>query len=436
MAYTVFYSTPGGPCWGPPPVAPPNAKVARVSLDPKRRAQTILGFGGAFTESTAYLFSLLPHETQEKFLQDYFDCETGLGYTMGRVSIHSNDFSLASYVYTKGEDTQAETFSLQHDEQWLIPLLQRAKARSRQLQLLASPWSPPAWMKTNGCMLRGGRLRSECRAAWACYIDRYLTEMERRGLPIRFLTVQNEPEALQTWESCLYTPQEEVELIADFIGPMLRRHHPQVRLLGWDHNRNGLEAWADALSDAPSAPYIWGMAYHWYVSDDHEAVARVRRAHSELHLLFSEGCLEGGPQPDSWEPARKYARNYLHDLNNGCEGFLDWNLLLDCVGGPNHLGNFCHAPILADTVSGTIKKNSAYYAIGHFSRVIRAGAVRIGADSDEVVATAVQNPDGSRACVLLNDASTPCGVQIVCGEVSTRVIWMEPYSLASCVFTV
>ena len=226
MAYTVFYSTPGGPCWGPPPVAPPNTKVARVSLDPKRRAQTILGFGGAFTESTAYLFSLLPHETQEKFLQDYFDCETGLGYTMGRVSIHSNDFSLASYVYTKGEDTQAETFSLQHDEQWLIPLLQRAKARSRQLQLLASPWSPPAWMKTNGCMLRGGRLRSECRAAWACYIDRYLTEMERRGLPIRFLTVQNEPEALQTWESCLYTPQEEVELIADFIGPMLRRHHP------------------------------------------------------------------------------------------------------------------------------------------------------------------------------------------------------------------
>ena len=434
MPYTVFYSAPCGPCWGKPPAAPPNASVARVSLDPKQRGQTILGFGGAFTESTAYLFSLLPHETQEKFLQDCFDRETGLGYTMGRVSIHSNDFSLAGYIYTKGEDPHAETFSLRHDEQWLIPLLQRANARCGGLQLLASPWSPPAWMKTNGCMLRGGRLRSECRAAWTCYIDRYLTEMEHRGFPIRFLTVQNEPEALQTWESCLYTPQEEATLIADFVGPMLRRRHPQVLLLGWDHNRDRLEAWADVLTNAPSAPYVWGMAYHWYVSDDHAALARVRRAHPGLHLLFSEGCLEGSPQPDSWEPALKYARNYLHDLNNGCEGFLDWNLLLDREGGPNHLGNFCHAPILADTASGTINENSAYYAIGHFSRVIRAGAVRIGVESNKAAATAVQNPDGSLACVLLNDSDTPRSLQIVCGETSTHVIRMEPYSLASYVF--
>ena len=128
-----------------------------------------------------------------------------------------------------------------------------------------------------------------------------------------------------------------------------------------------------------------------------------------------------------------YARNYLHDLNNGCEGFLDWNLLLDREGGPNHLGNFCHAPILADTASGTINENSAYYAIGHFSRVIRAGAVRIGVESNKAAATAVQNPDGSLACVLLNDSDTPRSLQIVFGNTSKHATEMNSDSLASSV---
>ena len=288
-------------------------------------------------------------------------------------------------------------------------------------------------MKTNRSMLQGGQLRKECRAAWVRYIDRYLTEMERRQFPIRYLTVQNEPEARQPWESCLYDPQEEAAFIVDFLGPMLQRRHPQVRLLGWDHNRDRLEARADALLSAGSAAYVWGLAYHWYVSEDHAALARIRKAHPGIHLMFSEGCLEGGPQPDSWEPALRYARNYLHDLNNGCEGFLDWNLLLDRQGGPNHLGNFCHAPILADTASGTIKENSAYYAIGHFSRVIRPGAVRIGAEYEDVAATAVQNADRSLACVLLNDTGFPRSVRILRQSESIGTVLMEPYSLASCI---
>lgn len=434
MKLNIFYSSPSGARWSPPIRSKADMPVSTVTLLPHHRFQQILGFGGAFTESSAYVFSQLSPQTQQQFIDACFDPKTGLGYTLGRVSIHSNDFSLCSYIYTDFNDLSLESFSLAHEQIWLLPMLRQAKARCNTLQLLASVWSPPAWMKTNGSMSHGGSLLPECQSTWARYLHRYLTEMARQGFPIDYLSVQNEPEATQTWESCLYTSRQEADFIAEHLGPLLKKKHPSVRLLGWDHNRDHLTQRADALLHSAAAEYIWGLGYHWYVSEDHEALARTHLRHPGIHLLFTEGCLEGGPRPDDdWQPAVRYAENYMQDLNNWCEGFWDWNLLLDMDGGPNHVGNYCHSPILADTASRQIYKNSAYYAIGHFSRVLRPGAVRIAVQpGGPLLATAAQNLDGSLACIIYNPTCQPQAVQAVLDSANPFCsFYMEAKSIAS-----
>ena len=433
MRATVFYSSAEGARWDAPISAEKSTPCAVVTLDPQRSFQRVLGFGGAFTEASAYVFSQLSPSAQREFLTAYFDPEEGLGYTLGRVGVHSNDFSLCSYVYAEENDWSLKSFSLEHEQLWLLPLLRQAKERCGSLKLMASAWSPPSWMKTNKSMLHGGSLCPEHRAHWAEYLHRYLSEMKRHGVPIDYLSIQNEPEAVQPWESCLYTPEQEAAFIAEHLGPLLRKHHPDVHLLGWDHNRDHIKTWTDALMKSPAAEYIWGIGYHWYVSDDHGALTETHCEHPRIHLVFTEGCLEGGPAPDSWEPAARYAENYLLDFNNWCEGFLDWNLLLDSEGGPNHVGNYCHAPVLADTSTRRIFKSSAYYAIGHFSRVLRPGAVRIGVQCvDDLWAAAGRNQDGSLACIVYNPTAQPQNVQIQLFDAGpVQSFFMEPQSLAS-----
>lgn len=432
MPHTILYSGPGGARWGEALAPQKGAAAFELRVVPEQAYQTLQGFGGAFTEAAAYVFSLLCHKAQEEFLTACFDPEEGLGYTLGRVSIHSSDFSLCSYVYTEPDDHGLDTFTLAHERQWLFPLLRRAMHRSGGLNLLASPWSPPPWMKTNGSMLQGGALRSEAQAAWAAYIDRYLSEMEAEGFPLQYLTVQNEPEAVQSWESCIYTPQQEAAFVAGFLGPLLEKNHPRVKLLGWDHNRDRLLPRAEELLSGPAARYLWGVGFHWYVCEEHEALSAVHNAWPHAHLLFTEGCLEGGPQPMSWQPAARYARDYILNLNHWCEGFLDWNLLLDWQGGPNHVGNYCHAPILADTAAGRVYKNSAYYAIGHFSRFFRPGASCIGLENPSpILAAAAKNTDGSLVCALYNPTGGPARVDLNFPGRPTLPVYLEAEGIAS-----
>ncbi len=436
MPYTVLYSGPGGARWGQPPAGGQDVPIARLRLLPRERRQTLLGFGGAFTEAAAYVFSLLPEPAQEEFLGAYFDPGQGLGYTLGRVSIHSSDFSLCSYVYTAPGDEELASFTLAHEQKWLFPLLRRAMRRGKGLALLASPWSPPPWLKTNGSMLQGGALREGAQDKWAAYIDRYLSEMKAQGLPVGYLSVQNEAEAVQPWESCVYTPAQEAAFVADFLGPRLAQHHPEVKLLGWDHNRDKILPRADELYGGRAARYLWGLGFHWYVCDEHRNLTAVHNAWPQKHLLFTEGCLEGGPQPHGWQPAVRYARDYLQNLNHWCEGFFDWNLLLDWQGGPNHVGNYCHAPILADTAAGRIHKNSAYYAIGHFSRFLKPGAYCLGLENPTpLLAAAAQNPDGSLACVLLNPTDKPMRAQLSLSPGQSVELLLEGEGLATVHFT-
>ena len=379
----------------------------------QNRCQTIEGFGGAFTEAAATVLQKLPAPLREQVLHAYFDPEEGNAYTLCRTHINSCDFALGNYACDQVEgDMKLEHFTLERDLRALIPFMQQASGvAGAPLKLLASPWSPPAWMKTTGQMNRGGKLRPDCRAAWALFYCRYAQAMARLGLPIWALTVQNEPMSTQPWDSCLYTAAEERDFVRDHLGPALQREGlADVHLLIWDHNRDVMvERAAAVYDDSRAAAYVWGTAFHWYCGDHFENPQRHHEAWPDKHLLFTEGCQEGGPHIGSWDTGERYARSVINDLNHWTVGWIDWNLLLDRMGGPNHVGNFCSAPILADVEQGALLFQSSYYYLGHFSRFLRPGAQRIlcAASRDELEATAAINPDGRIALVVLNRTDRP-----------------------------
>ena len=392
------------------PLAPAAGEPgpASVRVDTAQGFQEILGFGGAFTEAAAVNWLALGTERRTEVLEACFDRDAGHGYSLCRVHMGSCDFALGNYshVETPG-DMELASFSIERDRQSLLPFIKAAQRVSGQpLRLLASPWSPPAWMKTTGRMNDGGSLRRECRGAWArCYV-RFIEAYEAEGVPIWGVSVQNEPMAVQRWDSCIYTAEEERDFVRDFLGPALEAAgRGDVRIVIWDHNRDLMVERAQVVySDPAAARYVWGTGFHWYGPDCFDNVQQVHDAWPDKQLLFTEGCQEGGPHRGSWELGERYARSMINDLNRWTVGWIDWNLLLDFQGGPNHVGNFCSAPILADAATDSISLQSSYFYLGHFARFVKPGARRIAcsADCHDLESAAFLNPDDSVAVVVMN----------------------------------
>ncbi|TMW71277.1 glycoside hydrolase family 30 protein [Alteribacter natronophilus] len=379
-----------------------------ATINPEAEYQEWMGFGGAFTEAAAYTLSQVSPAHREEAIRAYFNEGSGLGYTLGRTHIHSCDFALENYTYVEEGDASLESFSIEREEKYVLPMIRDAVAEAgRELTLLSSPWSPPAWMKTNGEMNHGGKLKPEFRGVWANYYVKYIEAMEKAGIPVWGVSVQNEPAAKQVWDSCLYTAVEECDFIRDHLGPALEESGlGEKKIVIWDHNRDIIVERAETvLSDPEAAKYVWGTGNHWYVSEEFENLSIVHEKFPDKHLLFTEGCIEGGVKLGAWHTGERYARNIIGDMNNWLEGFIDWNLVLNEQGGPNHVGNYCDAPIIADTKTDELHYNSSYYAIGHFSRHILPGAKRIGLKSsaDGLVMTAFKNTDGSVVLVVLNE---------------------------------
>ncbi len=412
------------------------AATHSVRVDASQSFQTIEGFGGAFTESAAVTFYKLPAEKQAEVLRAYFDPQSGHGYTFCRTHINSCDFSSGNYAYDEvTNDHELAHFSIDCDRLALLPMIRAAfRAAGGPIKLMATPWSPPGWMKTNGQMSHGGKLKPDCRQAWANYYCRYIREYERENIPIWGLSVQNEVEAAQTWESCLYSPEEERDFVRDYLGPALQREGlGDVRLLVFDHNRDHMLDHARVIYDDPiAAGYVWGTAFHWYVGDWFENVQRLHEAYPEKKLLFTEGCQEGGPHLGEWDLGERYARSMINDLNRGTVGWIDWNLVLDETGGPNHAGNYCSAPIMIDTRSCEVLYQSSYCYIGHFSRYIRPGARRITCtcDSEALETTAFLNLDGQIAVVILNRTSQAISYALRFENLS-GVMECPPHSIAT-----
>lgn len=385
-----------------------NTSDPAVFIDTTVRFQAFLGFGGAFTEAAAVTLDKMPSHLRQEILEAYFSPTTGHAYTLCRTHINSCDFALGNYAYAELEgDVELNHFSIDHDRQALIPMIHEAiKLSGGQLKLFASPWSPPAWMKTNGMMNRGGKLKPEYRQIWADYYIRYIQAYAEEGIPIWGLTVQNEPEAAQSWDSCLYSGEEERDFVRDYLGPTLQTTGlGNIKLIIWDHNRDRMFERAKwVLDDPKAAQYVWGVGFHWYCGDHFDNVQLTHEAYPDKHLIFTEGCQEGGPHLGSWDTGERYARSIINDLNRWTEAWVDWNLVLDETGGPNHVNNLCSAPIIADTHHAEILYQSSYYYIGHFCRFIRPGARRVACAKthDSLDSTAFLNTDGTVAVVVLN----------------------------------
>lgn len=387
----------------------PSEHDATIMIDPKKSFQTIEGIGGALTDASAETFYKLPADKQAEIIKAYYNPVDGIGYSLGRTNINSCDFSSGSYAYAEAGDTTLSNFTIDHDLKFKIPLIQAAiKESGDNLKLFASPWSPPAWMKSNNNMLRGGKLLPEFSQVWANYYVRFIEEYGKLGINIWGLTVQNEPAAVQTWESCIYTAEEERDFVKKFLGPTLEKEGMgNVKLMIWDHNRGLMYQRAKVVLEDPEASkYVWGTGFHWYTGDHFDNVRLVKEAFPDKNLMFTEGCA----YPFNYDSLLNYTwgeiygKSILMDISNGANGWTDWNILLDETGGPNHVGNFCLAPVIGNTKTGEVIYLNSFYYLGHFSKFFRPGSKRItcSSNSDDLLATAVINPDGRIAVVVLN----------------------------------
>eukprot|EP01137_Pigoraptor_chileana_P011585 Opistho-2@62689 len=248
-------------------LAQPTEGEISVFVDPGKTFQSFMGIGAALTDASAETFAKLSKEKQEEFLTAYYDVSKGIGYTLARTNIHSCDFSSGSYTYVEEGDAGLRSFSIAHDRQYRIPFIKRViAAAGGKITTYASPWSPPAFMKSNKSMLRGGKLLPEYRQSWASYYTKFIKAYEKEGIPIWGITIQNEPMATQKWESCIFTAEEERDFLKNFLGPtMASAGLAHKKIVVWDHNRDLMFHRANVIFDDPAAAkYAWGMGFHWY----------------------------------------------------------------------------------------------------------------------------------------------------------------------------
>lgn len=425
-----------------------------IEIDRATMGQRTEGFGGAFTEASAVVFSKLGPEWKKKVVEDYWG-PTGIGYTLGRIHINSCDFSTSSYSFDEVDGDFGLTYfddSAAHDKQALIPFVSSAqdalKSQGKKLKLLASPWSPPAWMKTNRKMetTLDPCLREGAQSTWANYISRWISAYKNHGVDIWGITVQNEPENNATWEACRLSANEEGTFLASYLGPIVAAHHREVLIFVFDHNKDNLYKWAKGIYSNPAAAtYTAGVAFHWYGGDHFGDVQRVHDEFPQALLLPTEATYEKWRwhnrttvESGDWSMGQGYAHDIIGDLNAGSVGWIDWNLLLDHTGGPNHFGNSCDAAMMTDSNYAKVFHHPQYHFIGHFSRYILPGSRHLkttthnnGAKiqnlrsygtcdaNDGLQATSFLRQDGKVAVVVLNCGDAFIDFKIADGELAT-----------------
>jgi glucosylceramidase len=313
--------------------------------------------------------------------------------------------------------------------------------------LIASPWSPPAYMKDNGNMCGGGKLLPEYKSVWAHYYAKYIKAMAEEGIKISAVTVQNEPNASQLWESCNYSAEDEEEFINWYLMDALESEGlGDVKIIIWDHNKERIYDRAKrVLGNERVNQRVWAVAHHWYSGSHFEGL---RLVYEQLGkpTICSEFC--GPITQDVNALAEQYGIEMCGNLNHYNIASCDWNLLLDEKGGPYHnriakseedgkerkdVG--CYAPILYDTNQKQLMITPIYYVIGHFSKFIKRGAVRIATTvyHPSLHTCAFENPDGSHVCVILNptDDHLPAVIRYQDGCTETG---MKPHSIVTLVF--
>ena len=435
-----------------------SEKPVVISINPEEKFQTITGFGGAFTESSAHLLYKLSAANRKKIMDAYFS-KQGANYSLTRTHINSCDFSLKQYAYAmEGGDKNLTHFSIEPDKNNnLIPMILEAKSISKDgFKIISSPWTAPPWMKDNKKWV-GGKLLPEYNDTWALYFSKYIDAYKKEGITIWGVTVENEPLGNgNNWESMLFSPEEMTKFVQYHLGPTLEANgKADVKILGYDQNRAGIKEWVDAMyKNDSTSKYYAGTAIHWYESTYEVFPDALQYAHKKApnkYLIQTEACVDSEIphwNDDAWywkkeatdwgwdwasekdkylhpkyAPVNRYATDIIGCLNNWVDGWVDWNMVLDKQGGPNWFKNWCIAPVIVDTAKDEVYFTPLYYTMAHFSKFMRPGAVKIGCsiDNKELLATAVKNPDGSIALVLFNPTEQIKAVAIQVNNLTTNV---------------
>nr|WP_245910966.1 glycoside hydrolase family 30 protein [Nonlabens arenilitoris] len=410
-----------------------------VTIDENITYQKITGFGGAFTESSAYLLNRLSKENRDLIINAYFSKE-GANYSLTRTHMNSCDFSLSQYSYSPVVgDMELKHFTIKEDKDDLIPMIKDAMAASDNgFRLFASPWTAAPWMKDNKHWV-GGKLLPEYYDTWALFFSKYVKAYEAEGIPIWGFTVENEPHGNgDNWESMHFTPQEMTNFVQHHLGPRLEQDgYGDKIILGYDQNRAGLKEWVDVMyQDQESSKYFDGTAIHWYESTYDYFPEDLQYAHykaPDKYLIETEGCVDSqipewkndqwywskeatdwgwdwAPEKDKYlhpkyAPVNRYARDIIGCMNNWVDGWVDWNMVLDRQGGPNWFKNWCVAPVIVDPDNDEVYFTPLYYTMAHFSKYIRPGAQVIDVQNTDkdLMLTAAKNPDGTIALVIFNE---------------------------------
>lgn len=425
----------------------PADSMVKITIKPDQTFQEITGFGGSFTEASAFLLNELGEENRNKILEAYFG-ETGARYSLTRTHINSSDFSLGNYSYAPTEDKTLSNFSIEEDRDDIIPMIKDAMEISKDgFKIIASPWTAPPWMKDNNDW-KGGKLLPEYYDTWALYFSKYLTAYKEEGIDIWGITIENEPLGNDSnWDSMHYTPEEMNKFLVNHLGPKLQKDEQDVVVLGYDQNRgHEMYEWVDAMyEDQEVASYYDGIAVHWYASTFkvfEEALQYAHEAAPEKYLIQTEATVDAEVpkwRDDQWYwskkatdwgwdwapddqkhlhpkyvPVFRYARDMIGTLNNWVDGWVDWNMILNRQGGPNWAENWCVAPVIVDPDADEVYFTPLYYTLAHFSRYIRPGATRIGFEYEDetLMVTAAENPDGSTAVVIFNPGEERRGIDL------------------------
>lgn len=419
------------------PFEPVTATGPAIVVDASRQFQQVIGFGAALTDASAWLMThRLSAAQREALLQDLFGSEPGAGFSFLRVDMGASDFSLRHYSYddmpSGQSDPALEHFSIDPDRAETIPILKRALAINPRLTIMASPWSAPGWMKSTSSMIKG-TLRSEYYDAFAEYFRRFILAYATEGIPVRLISVQNEPHfEPENYPGMRLDPPARARFVGQHLGPLLERSGIATRILDWDHNWDEPQSPLRVLADPTARRFVSGVAWHCY-GGDVSAQSVVRDSFPDKDVYFTE-CSGG-----DWAP--KFSDNLVWTTKNliigstrhWARGVLMWNLALDENHGP-HTGGCgdCRGVVTVDSRTGAVTRSEEYYAFAHASRFVTPGAHRIastsGADSIENVA--FHNPDGTIAVVVVNPTASRRRVTVQSRE-RRAVVTLPPFAVAT-----
>ena len=435
-----------------------NTKPISLTIDPNKKFQKYIGFGASFTESSAWNLATIPVEKRKEVLTNLFSPSEGAGFTLTRTHINSCDYSNSHYSYVDEGDEALISFSVNEDlkgflgnenEQVkdikiedpsydLIPMiLEASKIKDADFKIIASPWSPPSWMKENETAeMTNGSLSRKYYGIWAAYLSKYISAYKEQGISIWGITPQNEPLHAHDarWDSNGFTPEQGRDFLRDHLGPQLVKDghlnldnlEDGIRVLIYDHNKSTMLDYVRPTYDDPEASkYAWGTAFHWYASskleennwyiDDLENLRQNWKNKGMIHTESSIDINKNNPIGQYWTESTDYAGKFvpfdtyvydiINDVNHGTQGYVEWCMILSNEGKPNPYDNFNSAPVLINPNTDEVTYTPLYFLLSHFSKFIRPSAERIsitGEKEDGLIYTAAKNPDNTIVVVIYN----------------------------------